>query len=94
MTTPLRDIPAGATAHHSQPWLHQRGTTIQDFGTVRQFPLGLSYEARLNSGQRLNQILADTQILYAFYKKHHWLMRGAFINCTCCWTNTPVNNWL
>jgi starvation-inducible DNA-binding protein len=28
------------------------------------------------SCQRLNQILADTQILYAFYKKHHWLMRG------------------
>lgn len=21
--------------------------------------------------------MADTQILYAFYKKHHWLMRGA-----------------
>jgi starvation-inducible DNA-binding protein len=28
------------------------------------------------SCQRLNQILADTQILYALYKKHHWLMRG------------------
>ena len=25
----------------------------------------------------MNQILADTQILYALYKKHHWLMRGA-----------------
>ena len=22
-------------------------------------------------------VLADTQILYALYKKHHWLMRGA-----------------
>lgn len=21
--------------------------------------------------------MADTEILYAFYKKHHWLMRGA-----------------
>jgi len=29
------------------------------------------------SCQRLNQILADTQILYALYKKHHWLVRGA-----------------
>src|SRR5260370_41417173 len=29
------------------------------------------------SCQRLNQTLADTQILYALYKKHHWLMRGA-----------------
>ncbi|MGO4704335.1 Dps family protein [Microvirga sp. 2MCAF38] len=60
----------------SQPWLHQRGKTIQAFGTVRQFPIGLSRDARLYSCQRLNQILADTQILYALYKKHHWLMRG------------------
>jgi starvation-inducible DNA-binding protein len=49
---------------------------VQKFGTVRQFPLGLSQEARLYSCQRLNQVLADTQILYAMYKKHHWLMRG------------------
>ncbi|MGH4027192.1 MAG: Dps family protein [Pseudonocardiaceae bacterium] len=60
----------------SQPWLHQHGEEIQEFGTVRHFPLGLSYEARLYSCQRLNRILADSQILYALYKKHHWLMRG------------------
>jgi starvation-inducible DNA-binding protein len=28
------------------------------------------------SCERLNQILSDLQILYALYKKHHWLMRG------------------
>jgi starvation-inducible DNA-binding protein len=28
------------------------------------------------SCQRLNRISADTQILYALYKKHHWLVRG------------------
>lgn len=50
---------------------------MQEFGTVRQFPLGLSYDARMYSCQRLNQVLADSQILYALYKKHHWLMRGA-----------------
>jgi starvation-inducible DNA-binding protein len=61
----------------SQPWLHQHGAEIQKFGTVRQFPLGLSLDARLYACERLNQILADTQILYALYKKHHWLMRGA-----------------
>lgn len=61
---------------HSQPWLHQQGKTIQEFGTVRQFPVGLSRDARLYSCERLNQILCDTQILYALYKKHHWLMRG------------------
>ena len=61
----------------SQPCLHQHGNEIQAFGTVRQFPVALSYETRMYSCQRLNQILADTQILYALYKKHHWLMRGA-----------------
>lgn len=64
-------------AGSSQPWLHQKGTEIQQFGTVRQFPLGLSHDARMYSCQRLNRCLADTQILHALYKKHHWLMRGA-----------------
>jgi starvation-inducible DNA-binding protein len=61
---------------NSQPLLHQHGREIQTFGTVRQLPLGLSFDARMYSCQRLNQVLADTQILYALYKKHHWLMRG------------------
>lgn len=60
----------------SQPWLHQKGVEIQEFGTVRQFPVGMSYETRMYSCERLNQILADTQILFGLYKKHHWLMRG------------------
>ncbi|MEU1384593.1 MULTISPECIES: DNA starvation/stationary phase protection protein [unclassified Nonomuraea] len=60
----------------SQPWLHVNGVEIQEYGTVRMFPLGLSRDAREYSCQRLNQILADTQILYSLYKKHHWLMRG------------------
>jgi starvation-inducible DNA-binding protein len=60
----------------SQPWLHQESVEVQRFGTVRLFPLGLSYEARMDSAQRLNHVLADTQILYSLYKKHHWLMRG------------------
>ncbi|MBE2997753.1 DNA starvation/stationary phase protection protein [Nocardiopsis sp. HNM0947] len=60
----------------SQPWLHQKGQEIQEFGTVRQLPVGLSYNARMYSCQRLNQVLADTQILHSLYKKHHWLMRG------------------
>jgi starvation-inducible DNA-binding protein len=71
--------PAAATRPKlsSQPWLHQRGVEIQAFGTVRQFPVALSAETRLYSCQRLNQLLADSQILVALYKKHHWLMRGA-----------------
>ncbi|MFF8727017.1 Dps family protein [Streptomyces sp. NPDC015171] len=61
----------------SQPWLHQKGAVIQEFGTVKQFPIALSYEARVYACQRLNKVLADTQILYGLYKKHHWNMRGA-----------------
>ena len=68
-----------ATDHHplhSQPRFHQRGQEIQAFGTVRLLPIGLSNEARQQSCQLLNQILADTIILHSHYKKHHWLMRG------------------
>ncbi|MGH3304754.1 MAG: Dps family protein [Streptosporangiaceae bacterium] len=61
----------------SQPWLHQQGVEVQRFGTVRQFPIGLSEDARVYSCERLNRVLANTQILHALYKKHHWLMRGA-----------------
>src|SRR6202171_5547547 len=50
---------------------------IQEFDTVRDFLVGLARDTWLHSCKRLNQILADTQILYALYKKHHWLMRGA-----------------
>jgi starvation-inducible DNA-binding protein len=77
MTTKLREADHTTLAPHSQPWLHQHGAEIQAFGSVRQFPLGLSQDARLYSCERLNQILADSQILLALYKKHHWLMRGA-----------------
>jgi starvation-inducible DNA-binding protein len=45
----------------SQPWIHQHGHQIQEFGTVRQLPLALSYQARMDSCQRLNHLLADTQ---------------------------------
>jgi starvation-inducible DNA-binding protein len=73
----IMDSNAPASARvSSQPHLHLHGREIQAFGTVRLFPVGLSHNARVYSCQRLNQVLADTQILYALYKKHHWLMRG------------------
>lgn len=75
-----RAAPSGngrAKGMSSQPWLHQRGIQLQEFGTVRQFPIALSHDTRMFSCQLLNQTLADTQILFALYKKHHWLMRGA-----------------
>ena len=33
-------------------------------------------EARARAAQLLNEILADSPILYALYKKHHWLVAG------------------
>jgi starvation-inducible DNA-binding protein len=73
----VKAVPVTDSTHHgSQPLLHQQGIEIQRFGTVRQLPIGLSHDTRMYASQRLNQVLADTQILYALYKKHHWLMRG------------------
>jgi starvation-inducible DNA-binding protein len=56
--------------------LHRGAVEIQPFGTVRLFPIALAHDARLQSCQILNQILADSMILYGLYKKHHWLVRG------------------
>jgi starvation-inducible DNA-binding protein len=64
------------TRHSPQPLLAQRGREVQRFGTVRLLPIALSAEARKESAQLLNQVLADTSILYAMYKKHHWLVAG------------------
>jgi len=60
----------------SQPRLHQHGTEIQRYGELRLLPIGLSHDARAESSQLVNRILADSIILYNLYKKHHWMMRG------------------
>ncbi len=52
------------------------GAEIQRFGALRLLPIALPAEARLESAQLLNAILADSMILYALYKKHHWLVAG------------------
>jgi starvation-inducible DNA-binding protein len=62
--------------HSSQPLLHQHGAEIQEFGSIRLMPIALAAEARTETCQLLNDILADSLILYSLYKKHHWLMRG------------------
>jgi len=70
-TTTKRSVPISP-----QPHLGQRGKEVQRFGTVRLLPIALAKDARAESSQLLNQILADTTILYAMYKKHHWLVAG------------------
>jgi len=59
-----------------EPRLAPTGEEIQRFGSLRLLPIALAAEARLESCQIVNEILADTMILYALYKKHHWLVAG------------------
>ena len=65
-----------STRRSPEPRLGQRGKELQRFGTLRQLPIALSAEARTESCQLLNEVLADTTILYALYKKAHWNAAG------------------
>ena len=59
-----------------EPRLSIRAPEIQAFGTLRDLPIALPSKARASSCRVLNEILADTMVLYAMYKKHHWLVAG------------------
>ncbi|HEY7270981.1 MAG TPA: DNA starvation/stationary phase protection protein [Dehalococcoidia bacterium] len=67
---------SGVREYSSQPHLDQRGPETQKFGTIRDLPIAMPREARNKSAEALNRILADSTILYAMYKKHHWLVAG------------------
>ncbi len=58
------------------PNLQARAPEIQAFGTLRQLPIALPTKAKSESCELLNEILADSMVLYALYKKHHWLVAG------------------
>lgn len=60
----------------ASPKLHHGGQEVQRYGTLRTLPLSLGDGPRLQSCELLNQVLADTVILYNLYKKHHWLVSG------------------
>jgi starvation-inducible DNA-binding protein len=70
MATSSRKSAAGRSAGKA------REKELQRFGTVRGLPLALEQKAREYSCEHLNEVLADSQILYALYKKYHWNMRG------------------
>lgn len=53
-----------------------RNGEIQRFGELRRMPIALPDDACARSCELLNEILADSLILYAFYKKHHWNVAG------------------
>jgi starvation-inducible DNA-binding protein len=67
---------AGRRGVSPEPRFARTGAEIQQFGSLRLLPIALAAEARMASCQMLNEILADTMILYALYKKHHWLVAG------------------
>ncbi|HTZ89794.1 MAG TPA: DNA starvation/stationary phase protection protein [Alloacidobacterium sp.] len=62
---------------HITPHWHQNAKEIQKFGTViKDMPIGLSEDARLEIAGRLNVLLADTASLRDLYKKSHWHVSG------------------
>jgi starvation-inducible DNA-binding protein len=63
-------------ADAAQPILHQRGPVIQEYGTLRDLPVGVGAKGRQPITEALNQLLADTIMLYSMYKKHHWQVKG------------------
>ena len=70
----------GHAAPSVQPILNQQfdaPAPLQKYGTVSQrLPIGLNTEARQQSVNNLNQLLADTITLRDLYKKHHWQVVG------------------
>ena len=89
-TTTRRGRPSGSSSNGSshttgasrgrvsaQPRMGQTGPELQRFGTLRQLPIALSADARAESCQLLNEILADSMVLAALYKKSHWNAAGA-----------------
>ncbi len=60
----------------AQPRMGQTAPELQRFGTLRQLPIALSAEARGESCQILNEILSDSMVIAALYKKSHWNAAG------------------
>jgi starvation-inducible DNA-binding protein len=60
----------------AQPRLGRGGKETQAFGTLVRMPLALDDDARRQSVEALNQVLADSMSLRDLYKKHHWQVAG------------------
>ncbi len=59
-----------------EPRLGQDAPELQRYGTLRQLPIALSAQARADSCRILNEILSDSMVLAALYKKSHWNAAG------------------
>ncbi len=60
----------------AQPQFKVEYREIQPYGTLKNLPIALADNARAQSVEILNQLLADTMTLRDLYKKHHWQMSG------------------
>jgi len=74
--TATRENGQNRSSTSPEPRLDASAPEIQRFGTLRTLPIGLPDEAKTSSCAALNEILADSMVLYALYKKHHWLVAG------------------
>jgi len=64
-------------AVEAQPHLDRdKGQETQPWRTLTDLLIALSEQARLQSIEALNQLLADTISLRDLYKKHHWQVSG------------------
>src|SRR5262249_55204466 len=60
----------------AEPLVHQHAPEIQPYGHIVRMPIALSEHVCKESGENLNQLLADTMTLRDLYKKHHWQLAG------------------
>ena len=78
-SAPAQTSRNGRTSHSASPdpKLQVRRGQLQTFGTLRRLPdRSRCDQARSASCTALNEILADSMVLYSLYKKHHWLVAG------------------
>ena len=71
-----RNATRNGNGRSPEPRLHANAPELQRFGTLRNLPIALKDKARSQSCELLNEILADSMVLYALYKKNHWLVAG------------------
>lgn len=78
-TRTVRPRPSSGNGHgrtSPDPRLNATAPELQRFGTLRTLPIALGDKARAQSCELLNEVLADSMVLYALYKKNHWLVAG------------------
>jgi starvation-inducible DNA-binding protein len=75
-TTTRTAARASSNGRRASPILAKLGEEVQTFDAMRSLPIGLAEGVRRESSNLLNEILADSTILYALYKKAHWNVAG------------------